>query len=121
MKKILDSELFVFTGQVFLISIVGTVLVAVTLMVANRLDTNFSKYKTIEKYVAKKTSYIKRLEKDIAEYRENVTDLNQLLLSAKTEELKNSIKEDIEDYKRLIKYREDLIKKERIQVTKEAK
>ena len=43
MKKILDSELFVFTGQVFLISIVGTVLVAVTLMVANRLDTKFFK------------------------------------------------------------------------------
>ena len=78
-------------------------------------------YENIDSYVAEKTKGIKRLEKQIAEYRENITNLNNLLLSAKTEELKNSIKKDIEDYKLIISYNEDEIKKERIQITKEAK
>ena len=121
MKQIIDRELFVFVGQLFLIVTVASVIVAVILTVANRLDTNFSKYKTIEKYVAKKTSYIKRLEKEIAKDREKITDLNQLLLSAKTEEVKNSIKKDIEFYEGVISYNEREIKKNRIQVTKEAK
>ena len=80
-----------------------------------------SKYKSIDSYVTKKTKYVNRLEKQIAKYREKITYLNKLLLSAKTEEIKNSIKKDIETYKSLIRYNEEQIKEERIQVTNEVK
>ena len=101
--------------------IVAAIIIIIIVTVGwSLLDTDSKPYTNLDRYIAKKTSYIKRLEKEIAKDREKITDLNALLLRAKTEELKNSIKKDIEFYEGVISYNEGQIKKNRIQVTKEA-